>query len=620
MGGGESGFATPDPRDPNIVWSSASGAGAAGGIVVRHDVARGQYRDVEVWPMSTLGWPAEDMRFRFQWTFPLLLSPHDPGTIYVTSQHVHRTRNNGQSWEVISPDLSTNDKSRQTISGGLTPDNIGVEFCCVIYAFDESPVEAGVLWAGTNDGLVQVSRDDGASWTNVTENIPDLPPDGVVRSIDASRWDAGRAYITIEHHQVGDFEARAYRTDDFGESWTRITDGVDNYPVDYTRYLLEDAVRPGLLYLGTESSLYVSYDDGDSWQRFMPNLPPTPYYGLFIQEHFNDLVIGTYGRGFWILDDLGPVQQLSDEVVASAAHLFEPRDAYRFRPVTEPATMLDDWSDGENPEGEAPLTYWLDDGAGTVQVRIDDSAGEEVTTLDGTNSAGFNRVWWDLTGDGPTEIRLRTKPLYSDWFPMPDVGYRVGGGGFGGGGGPLQPPGTYTVTLLVDDEEMGSQPLTVLKDPNSDGTMADIAQQTELVQEIMADRSRAADMVNRIELLRRQIYDLRPVLEAEGNAEDLMEAGETLDARLIEVEGELIQLMDTGSDGVRWPSMIVGRLRYLQGAVASADFRPTDQHREVSVLLREQLGEVEEALQAVLAEDLENFNRMLQQRIGRVIT
>ena len=161
VGGGESGFATPDPRDPNIVWSSASGAGAAGGIVVRHDVARGQFRDVEVWPMSTLGWPAEDMRFRFQWTFPLLLSPHDPGTIYVTSQHVHRTRNNGQSWEVISPDLSTNDKSRQTISGGLTPDNIGVEFCCVIYAFDESPVEAGVLWAGTNDGLVQVSRDDG---------------------------------------------------------------------------------------------------------------------------------------------------------------------------------------------------------------------------------------------------------------------------------------------------------------------------------------------------------------------------------------------------------------------------------------------------------------------------
>ncbi len=620
VGGGESGFATADPRDPNIVWSSASGAGAAGGIVVRHDVARGQFRDVEVWPMSTLGWPAEDLRFRFQWTFPLLLSPHDPNTLYVTSQHVHRTRNNGQSWEVISPDLSTNDKFRQTISGGLTPDNIGVEYCCVIYAFDESPVEAGVFWAGTNDGLMHVSRDNGSTWSNVTANIPDLPPDGVVRSIDASRWDAARAYITVEHHQVGNFEARAYRTDDFGASWTRITEGVDNYPVDYTRYLLEDPVRPGLLYLGTESSLYVSHDDGDSWQRFMPGLPPTPYYGLFIQEHFNDLVVGTYGRGFWILDDLGPVQQLTPEIAALSAHLFEPRDAYRFRPITEPAAMLGDWSDGENPEGGAPLTYWLGEAAESVQLRIE-RGGETVVTLDGTTASGFNRVWWNFDGEGPTEIRLRTKPLHADWYPMPDVGYRVVGGGlFGGAGGPLQPPGVYGMTLVVNGEDAGSRVLNVIKDPNSEGTLADIEAQTALVREIMVDRNRAAELVNRIELLRRQIYDLEPVLQAEGDAEDLMAAGAALDARLIEVESELIQLKDTGSDAVRWPSMIVGRLRYLQGAVGTADFPPTDQHQEVAALLREQLGEVEQALQAVLADDLEEFNRMLRERIGRVIT
>ena len=633
VGGGESGFATADPRDPNIVWSSASGAGAAGGIVVRHDVARGQFRQVEVWPMGTMGYPAEDMRYRFQWTFPLLISPHDPNTVYVTSQHVHRTRSGGQSWEVISPDLSTNDKSRQTISGGLTPDNLGVEFCCVIYAFDESPVEQGVFWAGTNDGLVQVSRDDGGTWTNVTGGIPDLPPDGVVRSIDASRWDAAKAYITIEHHQVGDFEARAYRTDDYGESWTRITDGVDNHPVDYTRYLLEDPVRPGLLYLGTESSLYISYDDGDSWRTFMPELPPTPYYGLFIQEHFNDLVAGTYGRGYWILDDLGPVQQLTPEIAASDAHLFEPRETYRLQPITEPSTMLGDWADGENPPPGAAISYWLggggdggDGGEGTgaggreVQVRVDNAAGETVTTLDGTSHEGFNRVWWGLTADGPTEIRLRTKPLYADWFPMADEGFRTAGGGFGGGGGPLQPPGTYTVTLLVDGEEAGSRQLTVVKDPNSEGALADIEQQFALVQEVMADRNRAADMVNRIELLRRQIQDLRPVLEERGDAEDVMEAGEALDQRLIEVESELIQLKDTGSDGVRWPSMIVGRLRYLQGVVSTADFRPPDQHREVAGILRQQLDEVEAALQAVLGDDLERYNRLLRERTGRTIT
>ena len=624
VGGGESGFATADPTDPNIVWSSASGAGAAGGIVVRHDVARGQFRQVEVWPMSTLGWPAEDMRYRFQWTFPLLISPHDNNTIYVTSQHVHRTRNGGQSWEVISPDLSTNDKSRQTISGGLTPDNIGVEFCCVIYAFDESPIEEGVFWAGTNDGLMHVSRNDGATWTDVTANIPDLPPDGVVRSVDASRWDVAKAYITIEHHQVGDFEARAYRTDDFGESWTQITAGVDNYPLDYTRYLLEDAVRPGLLYLGTESSLYMSYDDGDSWQEFMPELPPTPYYGLFIQEHFNDLVAGTYGRGYWILDDLGPVQQLTEEIAASEAHLFRPRDTYRLLPITEPSTMLGDWSDGENPPAGAAISYWLGgdggEGPGEVKIRVDNSAGETVISLDGTSHAGFNRVWWNLTGEPPTQIKLRTKPLYADWFRMPDEGYRVGGGGFFGVQGPLQPPGDYTVTLLVDGAEVGSHPLTVMKDPNSEGTLADIDAQFTMVQEIMGDRNRAADMVNRIELLRRQIQDLRPVLEERGDAADVIEAGETLDARLIEVESELIQLKDTGSDGVRWPSMIVGRLRYLQDVVSIADFAPPDQHMEVSVILREQLEEVERALEAVLSDDLARYNQLLRERTGRTIT
>jgi len=627
VGGGESGFATPDPTDPNIVWSSASGSGARGGIVVRYNVHSGQFRDVEVWPMSTGGWPAEDLKYRFQWTFPLLISPHDHETLYVTSQVVHRTRDGGQSWEVISPDLTTNRKDRQTISGGLTPDNIGVEYCCVIYAFDESPVEQGVFWAGTNDGLVQVSRDDGATWTDVTPNIPDLPPDGVVRSIDASKWDAGKAYITIEHHQVGDFTPRAYKTEDFGETWTLITEGLDNDPVDYTRYLLEDPKRPGLLYLGTESTLYLSYDDGAHWQRFMNNLPSTPFYGLIVQEHFDDLVIGTYGRGFWILDDLGPIRQMTDEIAASNAYLFEPRDAYRFRPTTERMAMFEDWTAGENPPRGAALNYWLGaDGGGAdkgrkVQLRIDDDRGETVKTLDGTDHAGINRVWWDFGGEPPTPIKIRTKPLFADWVPLPEDFRSGGGGGFFGGGQPARPPGTYTVTLVVDGEDVGSQSLTVLKDPNSEGTLADIQAQTALVDEILADRSRAADLVNRIELMRRQIRDLKPVLEAAGDAEAVIESGHALDARLIEVESELTQLRNTGGgDGVRWPSMIVQQLSSLQGGVATADFRPTDQQRDVYVILQGRLDDAESDLNAVIADDLAEFNRVLQASVGRVIT
>jgi photosystem II stability/assembly factor-like uncharacterized protein len=617
VGGGESGFATADPTDPNIVWSSASGSGAGGGIVVRHNVAAGQFRNVEVWPMSTRGWPAEGLRYRFQWTFPLLISPHDNETIYVTSQHVHRTTNGGQSWDVISPDLTTNDASKQGISGGLTPDNIGVEYCCVIYAFDESPVQPGVLSAGSNDGLVHVSRDNGVNWTDVTAGIPNLPPDGVVRSIDASKWDAGKAYITIEHHQVGDFAPRAYKTTDYGESWTQITSGVDDGPISYTRYLLEDPVRPGLLYLGTEGSLYISFDDGASWLPFMNNMPHTPYYGLFVQEHFNDLVVGTYGRGYWILDDLSAIQQLTSEVASSAGHLFEPRDAYRFHSTTEPMITFEDWTHGENPPNGASINFWLGaEPEGEVKIRIADASGETVRTLNGSKHVGINRLWWNFRGEPGTQIKLRTKPLYADWYPMPDQGWRpAGSGGFGGGGtAVLQPPGTYTVTLSVGGEDVGSQQLTVLKDPNSEGSLADIRAQTALVEEIVAEMEDAAAMVNQIELVRRQLYDLKPVLSEGGEAEDLISGADELDAKLIEVEEQILQLKNTGPDGVRWPAMIVDRLRYLVGNVSTADFAPTDQHREVLEVLRGQLREAGTQLDALLEADVADFNRMLQER------
>ncbi|HZD17783.1 MAG TPA: sialidase, partial [Actinomycetota bacterium] len=402
VGGGESGFATPDPEDPNIIWSSASGAGAAGGIVVRYDERTRQFRHVEVWPESTIGWPAESLKYRFQWTFPVLVSPHDHETVYVTSQHVYRTTNGGQSWEEASPDLTMNDKSKQGISGGLTPDNIGVEYCCVIYAFDESPVEEGVLWAGTNDGLVHVSRDGGETWTEVTGNLPELPPDGVVRNIDASAHAAGKAYLAVEFHFSGNFDPYMYKTEDYGRSWTRITNGIPPSATSYVRNVREDPVRPGLLYARTESALYVSFDDGASWESLQNNLPHTPMYWLQVQEHFDDLVVGTYGRGIWILDDVTPLQQLTAEVRASAAHLFEPRPAYRFRPVTENMAVPNDPTAGEDPEYGATLHYWVravpEGDTVEAKLAILDAVGDTVRVLTDTASAGINRVTWNLRG------------------------------------------------------------------------------------------------------------------------------------------------------------------------------------------------------------------------------
>ena len=286
IGGGESGFATPDPIEPDIIWSSASGRGAVGGIVVRYNEKNRQFRQLEVWPESTIGHPAKDVKYRFQWTFPLLISPHDHNTIYVTSQHVHRTTDKGEHWDLVSPDLTTNDSTKMQISGGLTPDNIGVEYACVIYAFDESPVQKGVLWAGTNDGLVQISQDNGKTWTNVTKNIPDLPPLGTVRNIDASKWDPGRAYITVDFHEVGNFDPYVYKTNNYGESWQRITDGIPKSTLSYCRHILEDPVKEGLLYLGTENALYISFNDGKKWIPFNSNLPATPVYWMQVQRTF----------------------------------------------------------------------------------------------------------------------------------------------------------------------------------------------------------------------------------------------------------------------------------------------------------------------------------------------
>jgi photosystem II stability/assembly factor-like uncharacterized protein len=612
VGGGESGFATPDPTDPNIVWSSASGSGARGGIVVRHDERTRQFRNVEVWPESTGGWPAADLRYRFQWTFPLLISPHDHNTIYVTSQVVHRTRNGGQSWEVISPDLTTNDKSRQGISGGLTPDNIGVEYCCVIYAFDESPAEQGVFYAGSNDGKVHVSRDDGASWTDVTGNFPDWPKDGVVRGIDASKWDGGKAYLVVEGHQVGDFKPYAYRTEDYGESWKKITEGIPDHILSFTRSIQEDPVRPGLVYLGTENRIYVSFDDGDRWQPLINNMPPAPMYGIIVQENFDDLVIGTYGRGFWIMDDLTPLQQLTPEVAASSAYLFEPRDAYRFNPRTAPASMTNDPSEGTNPPNAAFINYWMgSETAGTpVKVRISDANGALVRTLEGSSEAGINRVFWDFRGEASTPVRLRVPPLYADWVDYGPERVRVQNGM-----SVRQPPGSYTVTLDVGGEEF-TQTLEVLKDPSSEGTLADIQGQVRLLNEIRNDFDAAADAVNRIEWVRRQLADLVDVLADQGNADDLVESADALGQSFIDVEEALIQLRTTGTgqDGVRYPAKVIGRLRHLANGTGTADFRPTDQQGEVRGLLHERLTNARTALDALIAGDLAAFNRTLRER------
>jgi len=608
VGGGESGWATPDPTNSKLIWSTASGSGMVGGIVVRFEEDRRQFRNVEIWPQQANG-PAGDLKYRFVWDSPLQISPHDHNSIYVGSQHVHRTQDGGQSWQVISPDLTLNDKSRQGSSGGLTPDNIGVEYAGVVYAIAESSKQRGLIWVGTNDGLVHLTRDGGTTWTNVTRNLPNLPAWGSVRSIAPSRYDAATAYLTVDFHQVNNRDPFVYRTTDYGATWRAITNGIPRSSLSYAKVICEDPVRRGLLYLGTENAIYVSFDDGEQWLPLQNDLPHAPVSGIVVQEQFNDLVISTYGRGFYIMDDTTPLRQLTPAVLAADAHFFTLRPAYRFRPITAPSTTYDDPTVGENPRYGASINYFLKAPASTAaKIAILNQQGEVVRTLTGTNTAGINRIHWDLRYEPTTEVILRTSPMYAPHI-VPGLNGRTAPGT--GRLSILAPPGTYTVRLSVGGTEQ-TQSLTVLKDPNSGGTAADIAAQADMLVALRRDMEAGADAVHRIESVRVQLDSLVRAVDDDG----IKAAAAALQQQLVDLEMNLVDLRLTGGgqDGIRFASKLLSKLNYLATGLAGNDFTPTGQQEEVQQILAGQLRGHIAQLDALLAKDLKAFNEMLRTR------
>ncbi len=615
IAGGESGWATPDPIDNNIIWSSASGSGSVGGIVEVFNLKTGQARNVEVWPENVSGEIAANLKYRFVWTMPLTISPHDHNKVYVGSQFVHQTTDGGNSWQVISPDLTLNDKSKQGFSGGLTGDNIGVEYAGVVFAIAESPKEAGTIWAGTNDGQVQITRNGGKTWTNLTKNIPNMLSWGTVSNIEPSRYYAGTAYITVDGHQENNRDPWIYKTNDYGKTWKLITNGIPHSMLSYAHCVREDPKRQGLLYVGTENGIYISYDDGEDWDPLQFNLPHAPVYWITVQERFNDLVISTYGRGFWILDDITPIQQMNAQVKAANAHLFPVHASYRFRGITVPYASADDPTAGQNPPYGADINYYLRTTPNTeASIKILDAKGNAVQTIRGTRNVGFNRAWWNLRTENSKEIRLRTSPIYAPdvklnaegWRPLPEGGRMT----------VLVPPGSYTVKLTVDGQEVGSQSLTVLKDPNDGTTEADIQKQTAMLFDLRKDLESAADVVNQIETIRAQLTKLRADhAEVKGAADDF-------EKKLTDIEDSLIQrkYSGQGQDTTRFPGKMIGKMTYLGNGIANGDFAPNKQQQEVHAMFKAQLADLRKRLDQVVSSDLPNFNRMLRDKnIGNVI-
>ncbi|SMD41875.1 Uncharacterized protein SAMN00777080_0409 [Aquiflexum balticum DSM 16537] len=609
VGGCESGWAIPDPVDNNIVWSGCYD----GGLQV-YDLRTGHARDVRVWPEAGYGWAPADMKYRWHWSFPLFISPHFHKRVYVGSQFVHMTEDYGQSWKLISPDLTRNNKSHQQSSGGIATDNLMTFDASVLFAIAESQIQDGLIWVGSNDGLVHVTKDGGKNWINVTENIPGKPDLGTISSIEPSKHQAGEAYLTVDAHQLGDFDPYIYKTSDYGNTWKKISLGIEKSESSFVHVVREDPAVPKLLYAGTDKGLYISKDDGNSWFRLRNNLPPAPIYWLTIQEEFKDLVIGTYGRGFYILDDVTPIREMSKEVLDSKFHLFSQRPAYRFHEVqgikTEGRTM----TTGSNPPYGMDINYYLKGPAKEVKIEIRKKDGTLIRTIAGKGDAGVNRVWWDLRYEPTLQPRLLAAPPDKPWVKLEGREFRPlvtwDLDLYRGQLGPRVVPGEYELIVTVDGI-IEQQEITVLKDPNTVGSISDIEKQVALSLKLNDAMNEVVQIINEIELIRKELEELI-VLKDDS---ELQKKTKELEDKILKVEGELFDINLTGAreDAFRAPMKLYGRISALASDIGGfgADFRPTDQQMEVYGLFRKQLDDVQVQYKKLIDQEIPIFNRYL---------
>jgi hypothetical protein len=608
VGGCESGFATPEPGNPNVIWS-----GCYQGVITRVDMRDGQVRDVSAWPDVYDGWAAKDVKERWHWTVPLTISPFNPKKVYIGSQFVHETTDGGQTWKTISPDLTLNDKKDQGNSGGITNDNLYTYDASIVYAIAASPVKEGLLWVGTNDGQVQISQDDGGHWTNLTKNIPDLGPMGTIWSISASPYNAGTAYIAVNRQQMADYNTYVYKTSDFGKTWTMISGGIPKSVNGSAHIIVEDPVRKGMLYLGTDNAIYVSWDDGGHWTQLNNNLPPAPVYWIAIQRRFNDLVISTYGRGDFILDDITALREIDKFDQGRAPHLFKPRDAYRFRTVNtqtlqEPGTRVI----GRNPPYGADINFYLPSDDPHASIVVSGADGKVIRTLSVDAHAGLNRAWWDLRAENGAMPHMLVSPPGESWFKNGPQGYHILTGIMipNTVHGPLVLPGSYTIKLTAGGQTV-SAPLTVLADPHTLGTAASMRTQHSFETEVVSEIDKVSSMIEQMERVRDQVEKLA----ASGAPQPVIDAGNKLAEQAVAIEGKLIDihLTDGNEDLNRNPSQLYQKLTALYDK-DEADLGPTAPEVEVNKYFVQWMGSSETELKAFEAKDVPAFNQMLKSK------
>ncbi len=616
VGGGESGWIAPYPKNPDIVF-----AGSYDGLITRYDHKTKQMRNVTIWPDNPMGAGAEAMKYRFQWNFPLLFSPHDPDLLYAGGNVLFASRDQGQSWKAISPDLTRNDKSKLGPSGGpITKDNTSVEYYCTIFTVAESPRKKGVIWAGSDDGLVHVTQDGGAHWQNVTPK--GMPEWMQINSIEASPNDAGTAYFAGTMYKWDDNRPYLYKTTDYGKSWKQIDDGIPTNT--YTRVVREDPNKPGLLFAGTETGIYVSLNGGEKWQQFQLNLPVVQIADLAFQKREKELVVATHGRSFWVLDDLTMLYQV-DSGTNDAVRLFPPKDTYRLpsgggfrgggaRAVgSNPAAgAVIYYSLKEKPKGEATLEFLDPQGKPVREFssKVEEkhevpaaSAEEEEFVPRNAGSTrvpvepGLNKFVWDMRYPDATKF-----PGMILWA--------------GTVRGPAIAPGKYTVRLTVDGKAY-SQSLLVKKDPRIATTQQEFLSQLELELQIRDKLSRTNQAVIDIRDVRKQIEDLA----ARTKTPVIVERAKALAKDLTLVEEALYQTKNKANeDPLNYPIRLNNKIAGVLGALEMSDSGPTQQQQQVYEDLSTAINAQLRRLDEIMKRDMPAFNKLVRdQNIPAII-
>lgn len=626
FGGGESGYVAVRPDDPQVIY-----AGSVAGYLSRYDNRSGQRQSISVWPRISYGWPAKSHKYRFNWTFPILLSPHDPKVLYVGGNHLFRSGDEGRTWDVISPDLTRNDISKMEPSGGpISKDNVGTETYGTIFAFAESPLERGVFWAGSDDGLVHISGDAGKTWRDTTPE--DLPEWSLISFIEPSAHRPGTAYLVATRYRLDDFSPYAFRTDDNGQTWVSISSSLPTS--DYVRVIREDPRRPGLLYLGTESGIYVSLDRGNSWASLNLNLPLVPVHDIVISD--DGLVVATHGRGFWILDDLTPLRELSEDWAGSNL-LFSPKDTYRFRSadrlmipeegkLSEPFQVLTTPSGMtlflDRPPGKNEAPRFLDAGqnpAPGVVVRfflnVIPKTGVELSFRDheGQTIRRFTSSGDLGEGDSPIAEPLAAAPGANTfvWDMRLPEATKVPGAVFWRGetGGPMVPPGTYTIELKVGSDSL-SRSFRVLKDPRVLAGEGELEEQFVLLLRINRKLSQIHAGILTIRSIREQIESLHKRLRANGDGDPVLELTHSLALQMSQIEEDLLQVhARTPQDLMNFQPKLNNQLAYLATMISSADAAPTRQAKEVFRELSDQADTLLSRLDNLVARELPVINK-----------